>query len=242
MELFTEIKRITVSKEIMLQIKESILNGKIKSGEKIPSERELTERFNVSRNMVREAIRGLEMTGYLEIHQGPRGGAFVRDFTPDRFSDYFLDFYIADKLSVKDLNQARLHVEPEVAKLAAKNINLQSSLLLEKTLKGEVFEDKLEDRLRSLTAIHCVLAEVCGNSFYEIMVNSLIAITHEIILNTFEEGDPILHGEGQHDRIVQTVLDKDPEGAAREMTDHLKKFAEAFIELDRRYKQKMANG
>ena len=240
MELFKKINRLTVSREIMLQIKEAILNGKIKSGEKIPSERELTERFNVSRNMVREAIRGLEMSGYLEIHQGPNGGAFVTDFTHDRLSTGFLDFYIADKLTVQELNQARLYLEPEVARLAAKNINSQYSLLIKDALKKEIFAEKLKDRLKSLTAVHLVLAEMCGNFFYEICVNSLINITHEIVLNTFQDGDVPIHGTGQHDQIVEMVLEGNPEGAAQAMKDHLIKFAEAFVALDKKYREKMS--
>ena len=240
MELFKKINRLSVSREIMLQIKESILNGSIKSGEKIPTERELTERFHVSRNMVREAIRGLEMSGYLEIHQGPRGGAFVKDFTPDRLSTGFLDFYIADRLTVMELNQARLYLEPEVARSAAKNINPRNSQLIMETLKKEIFAEKLEDRLKILTAIHCVLAEMCGNFFYEIMVNSLINITHEIILNTFQDGeDPPLHGVGQHDQIVETVLEGNPDGAARAMKDHLLKFSVALVDPDKKFRKKM---
>jgi DNA-binding FadR family transcriptional regulator len=96
--------------------------------------------------------------------------------------------------------------------------------------------------MRSLTAVHCVLAEICGNSFYEIMVNSLISISHEIILNTFEEGDAPLHGLGQHDQIVQAVLSKDPGKAAQAMKDHLIKFAEALVELDSKYRQKLFVG
>ncbi|MBN1848474.1 MAG: FadR family transcriptional regulator [Deltaproteobacteria bacterium] len=240
MELFKKINRLTVAKEIMLQIKEAILNGQLKSGEKIPSERELTERFNVSRNMVREAIRGLEMSGYLEIQQGPFGGAFVKDFTHDRLSTGFLDFYIADKLTVHELNQARLYLEPEVARLAAKNIHSKDRKRIRDALKEEIFAEKLEDRLKSLTAVHLVLAEMCDNYFYEIWVNSLIRITHEIVLNTFQAGDVPIHGTGQHDQIVEMVLEGNPEGAAQAMKDHLIQFAEAFIALDKKYRKKMS--
>jgi GntR family transcriptional repressor for pyruvate dehydrogenase complex len=238
---FREIKRLTVPKEIMLQIKEFILSGKIKSGEKIPSERELTERFNVSRNMVREAIRGLEMSGYLEVHQGPQGGAFVTDFTHERVSNIFLDFYIANKLSVVDLSQARLLLEPEVARLAANNIDSRSELILMEALKKEVLADDLEERMRSLTAVHLVLAEICGNSFYEIIVNSLIAITYEIVSYTFsKDGHPIIHGLRKHDQIVRAVLRRDPEKAAQAMRDHLQEFTEAFIDFDKKYKRKLS--
>jgi len=241
-ELFKEIKRIPVSKEIMNQLKDLILNGKIKTGEKIPSERELTEQFNVSRNMVREAIRGLEMLGYLEIHQGAQGGAFVRDFTHDRLSNVFLDFYLADRLSVKDLVQARLFIEPEVARLAASHLTNEGSLLLIESLRQEQLKEDIKERIESLTAVHFVLAKICGNKFYEIMVHALIAISLEIIVNTFEKGsDPLLHGLGKHDDIVQAVLNKDAEAAGTLMSKHLEEFAWAFENLDQRYKHKRSS-
>jgi DNA-binding FadR family transcriptional regulator len=233
-ELLNEIKRVPISKEIMSQLRELILNGKIKTGEKIPSERELTERFNVSRNMVREAIRGLEMLGFLEIHQGAQGGAFVRDFTHDRLSNIFLDFYLADRLSVPDLVQARLLVEPEVARLAAKNITREGSLLLLEALKNECFKEDMRDRIENLVAVHCALAKLCGNTFYDIMVNALIAISQEIIVNTFEKGrDEPIHGYGRHDEIVKAVLDGDSKKAAESMSEHLQVFAKAFGNFDK---------
>ena len=238
-ELFKEIKRVPVSKEIMNQLRELILNGKIKTGEKIPSERELTERFQVSRNMVREAIRGLETLGYLEIHQGAQGGAFVKDFTHDRLSNIFLDFYLADRLSVPDLVQARLLVEPEVARLAAENITREGSLLLLEALKNECFKEDMKDRIENLVAVHCILAKICGNTFYDIMVNALIAITQEIIVNTFKkERDEPIHGYGQHDEIVKAVLAGDPKKASESMLQHLQGFARAFDNFDKIQKGK----
>lgn len=240
-ELFKEIKRLPISKEIMNQLRNSILNGKIKTGEKIPSERELTEQFKVSRNMVREAIRGLEMLGYLEIHQGSQGGAFVKDFTHDRLSNVFVDFYLADKLSIQDLLEARLFIEPEVARLAAKNIDTQGSLLLLETLKQESFKDDMVERLESLGAVHIALAKLCNNTIYDIMVNSLIAISQEIILNTFKNGvDAPLHGVGKHDEIVKAVLNGDSVQAKEHMFQHLMEFSEACEDLDKKYKGKHA--
>jgi len=58
---FKPIRQIRVSEEVLSQLKESILLGKFKSGEKLPSERELTEEFQVSRGVIREAIRALEL-------------------------------------------------------------------------------------------------------------------------------------------------------------------------------------
>ena len=60
---FTPIKQVRVYEEVLKQLKYSILAGRYRSGEKLPSERELSLQFQVSRVVVREAIRSLEMTG-----------------------------------------------------------------------------------------------------------------------------------------------------------------------------------
>jgi len=66
---FRPIRQFRVSEEVLSQLKESILLGKFKSGEKLPAERELTEEFQVSRSVVREAIRALEITGFVILRQ-----------------------------------------------------------------------------------------------------------------------------------------------------------------------------
>jgi len=83
MSYFKPIKQSRLSEEVLSQLKEAILLGKFKSGQKIPSERELTEAFQVSRGVVREAIRALEITGFVVLRQGPAGGAFVTDLSFD---------------------------------------------------------------------------------------------------------------------------------------------------------------
>ena len=171
MGLFPDVSKAPVSKVVMLHIKNAILSGQLQFEDKIPPERELAAGFNVSRNMVREAIRALEIAGYLEIRQGPKGGAFVREFTPDRLSDGFLDFYIARKLNLKELNDVRLHIEPEVARLAAESMNPDNAQRLQSVVDDEYMADAIDERVTNLKNFHLVLAEVSGNYFYEIIIN-----------------------------------------------------------------------
>ncbi len=84
---FQPIKQSNATEEVLGQLKEAILRGTIKEGEKLPSERELSSFFNVSRGVVREAIRGLKATGFVEIKQGPLGGAFVKEISLGAFRD-----------------------------------------------------------------------------------------------------------------------------------------------------------
>ncbi|MGD8741085.1 MAG: GntR family transcriptional regulator, partial [Desulfobacterales bacterium] len=90
MGAFKPIRQFRFSQQVLSQLKESILIGKFKSGEKLPSERELTEEFQVSRGVIREAIRILEITGFVVLRQGPTGGAFVTDLSFDHVGNSFL--------------------------------------------------------------------------------------------------------------------------------------------------------
>jgi GntR family transcriptional regulator, transcriptional repressor for pyruvate dehydrogenase complex len=239
MELFQDISKVPLSKVVMLHIKNAILSGQLKFKDKIPPERELAAGFKVSRNMVREAIRALEMAGYLEIRQGPKGGAFVREFTPDRLSDGFLDYYIAQKLNIKELNDVRLHIEPEVARLAAEKMTSDNSHRLQKVVDDEYMADPIDDRVTNLTDFHRVLAEVSGNYFYEIIINVLVSITKEIVVAGYRKGDAVVHGTGQHNEILEAVLGRKPDRAAEAMRDHLTKFSQGLIGLEKEYRKRM---
>ena len=76
---FKPVKQDRIAVAIVNQLKAAILSGRFKPGERMPTERELTEQFQVSRVVVREAIRELEIKGFVKILQGPSGGAYVTD-------------------------------------------------------------------------------------------------------------------------------------------------------------------
>ncbi|MBN2418653.1 MAG: FadR family transcriptional regulator [Deltaproteobacteria bacterium] len=240
MEFFQDISKAPLSKVVMLHIKNAILSGQLKFEEKIPTERELAAGFKVSRNMVREAIRALEMAGYLEVRQGPKGGAFVKEFTPDRLSGGFLDYYLAKKLTMEELTNVRLHIEPEVARLAAININPENSALLQSIIDSEYMADSIDDRVVSLTKFHLALSEICGNFFYEIIINTLVSITREIVVAGYRGGDTVVHGLEQHNEILMAVLDGDPEKASSAMLDHLTKFSNGMIEFEEKYRHRIS--
>ena len=239
MEIFQDIRKAPLSKVVMTRIKNAILNGQLKFEDKIPTERELAAGFNVSRNMVREAIRALEIAGYLEIRQGPKGGAFVREFTPDRLSEGFLDYYLANKLTIKEMNDVRLHIEPEVARLAAGNNDSDMGLQLKKAVENEYMAGPIDERVTSLTNFHLALAAMCGNFFYEIIINVLVAITKEIVIAGYREGDMVVHGTGQHNYILKAVLNGESDKAAKAMRDHLTEFSFGVIDTEKKYHERM---
>ena len=104
---------------IVAHLERAIYDGGLECGDKLPSERELGRRFGASRVAVREALRALEHRGLLEVRQGSSGGHFVRSVDASVMSRDFRTLLRLGRLTAAQLTEARLMMEPEVARLAA---------------------------------------------------------------------------------------------------------------------------
>ncbi|MEN6616296.1 MAG: FadR/GntR family transcriptional regulator [Syntrophorhabdus sp.] len=238
MSTFTPIKPSRVSREVTEQLKQSILLGQFKPGDKFPSERELAEQFQVSRVAIREAIRSLENSGFIVTRQGITGGAFVTDLSFQQLANSFLDLFLAEKISIPELYQVRRLIEPEVARLAALRVTpdyekrLQEALEAEKT-PGPTVSEEVDRK----TTIHYILAEMCGNRFLEALVVSVMKLTKRVV-EAVNPDTQKLHPAGLHDAAVKAVIAGDPDAAAREMENHAVAFGKNLMEMEDEYHQK----
>ena len=235
---FRPIKTSRVFEDVLIQLKEAILLGVYKSGDKLPSERELTLEFQVSRGVIREAIRALELSGFVAMRQGPTGGAFVTDLTFNQVGNAFLDLFLANKLSMAEVAQVRLHVEPKVAELAALNFSPLYEKILEDAEKEEFVTPKsYEERIERLTEVHRILAKICANHFFEAIVRSMLKLTAEVVLEV-EPDHESLHGPGEHRSVIDAVIKGDGEGASQAMKQHLLRLSDSFIGMEKIYRQR----
>jgi GntR family transcriptional repressor for pyruvate dehydrogenase complex len=239
MAFFTPIKTSRASEDVFSQLKTSILSGVFTSGSKLPSERELTEEFQVSRGVIREAIRMLELSGFLSIRQGHGGGAYVTDLTLSHVANAFLDLFQTNTLSMAEVAQVRLYIEPEVARLAALNFKAAHTRQLDEAeAKEHISFKSLPDQISSLTIVHKVLAGICGNQFFEAIVRSMLKITAEMVQKVVPDPDD-LHRPGEHHQIIEAVKAGDGPRARDEMARHLKDFLINIVELEKEYRRKM---
>lgn len=227
---FEPINKLDATEEVFNQLKKAIFSGDLRKGDKLPSERELAKLFNVSRGVVREAIRALKTTGFVEIKQGPLGGAFVREKTGNLLESGLSALYHSNKLSISEVGHVRQFIEPQIARLATLNVNDEYREQLETAL----YQEKqpfvsTDDYIQKLTAVHLILAEMCGNEIFKTMLVVLTSLTHQIVKALSPDEVYSLHPTGDHDKIVASVLLGDPEGAEESMALHSSCFGEAFI-------------
>src|SRR3989475_9716028 len=111
------IKSTRIYEEIVRQVKQLIAEGRLKTGDRLPPERELAEKFVVSRTSVREALRALESLGFIEIRAGE--GTFVREMSVDELVGPLALVLTSQREAIGELFEARRGLEPAIAALAA---------------------------------------------------------------------------------------------------------------------------
>ena len=238
MAIFRPVRQLRVFEEILAQLKQSILTGRFRPGDKLPTERELVEQFQVSRVAIREALRTLENSGFIETRQGANGGAYVTDLSFEFLANAFVDLFLADKISIPELHRVRLIIEPEIARLAAVAITPEYTDRLRKALEAEEIPiSSLSEDIQIKTAVHYILAEMCGNRFLEAIVRSAMKLTHTLI--QMVNPDPsAMHPAGMHRPVIEAVLRGDPEASSIAMHKHTLEFGETLIKMEKAYREK----
>ena len=118
-EGFTPARRLRPFEDVANQIAERIQSGVIRSGERLPAERELCESFGVSRPTLREALRGLEALGIVETRAGAHGGTFAVVPSLNHIADALSTLVNLKGATSQHLDELRASFEPENAWWAA---------------------------------------------------------------------------------------------------------------------------
>src|ERR1700684_3677403 len=110
-DIFSPVSMGRISEVIVEQVRQLMRSGQLKLGDRLPAERDLCERFGVSRVTVREALRMLESSGLVEIRVGARGGAFVTAPSSDRVGEGLADLVSLSVISTMDMSEVRMVLE-----------------------------------------------------------------------------------------------------------------------------------
>jgi GntR family transcriptional regulator, transcriptional repressor for pyruvate dehydrogenase complex len=126
--------------EIVKQLRMLISKERLKPGDKLPSERELSERLNVGRSSVREALRALELLGLIETRRGE--GTFIRDFKGNQLVQLLSTFILQDEKAISDVLETKYCIEMDCLKLVVRRCNDSSISSLKESLINNIVTDE----------------------------------------------------------------------------------------------------
>lgn len=145
--------------EILKKIQAIIVEDRLQAGDKLPSERELSDRLNAGRSSVREALRALELLGLIETRRGE--GTFIREATGHRLVEVLASFILNDKKARQDLQETRNIVIKDCMELATMRItSLEISKLEQLTKKMEQSPQEINNLCQ---AFEISVIQSCGN-------------------------------------------------------------------------------
>jgi GntR family transcriptional repressor for pyruvate dehydrogenase complex len=104
--------------QVCNQIRGQLASGQLKAGDKLPPERELCLRFAVSRSVLREALRSLEIAGVITLKKGGSGGSFIAESNPKRVTQALADMMNLGAMSLSDLTEVRSLIMADAIRLA----------------------------------------------------------------------------------------------------------------------------
>jgi GntR family transcriptional regulator, transcriptional repressor for pyruvate dehydrogenase complex len=236
--LFTEVKRSRSSDDVVTQIKDAIIGGRLKTGDRLPNERELCGVFGVSRPTLREGLRTLEVLGVIEIRPGAAGGIFVSEPQGDHLGAALGALLRFRHATVDDLAEFRVSFEGETARWAARRADAEDVAQL--TEIAERFSELAkEDGLpwRVLVeidlAFHEALAEASKNAVRVGIMLGIHRALHEASSSLDEYASPAVRRRigTELRQVAAAVAAHDPTRAVRLMRAHVKKFSELEREV-----------
>lgn len=207
--------------KIVEQIQSQIVGGKLRPGDRLPAERDLAEKFHVSRTAVREAVKTLREKGLVEGHPGR--GTFVTDGTASAMRGSLgLMMKIGGTNGASNLAEVREIFEPEIAALAAKNATKEQIALMREAVAA--MDEKLNDAEAFVEAdlnFHLALARATQNTLIPSLIDPIVDLLREERKGTFQRGGA-LHGQQHHKRILEAISQRNAEAARAAMRAHLK--------------------
>ena len=214
------IKSTRIYEEIVRQIKAMIAEGRLKSGDQLPPERDLAEKFLVSRTSVREALRALESVGLIEIRPGE--GTFVREISVEALVEPLALVLLSQRAMIEELFEARRMLEPLIAGLAAHRATKDEVQEMERILEAQAKEiNDGNTGLAQDAAFHAAIGTAAHNRAITRIVHAvmdLLAQSREEAIST--PGRPTRSHE-DHQRILAAIRAGDASGAERAMLDHV---------------------
>lgn len=215
--------------DVIRQLRERIYSGELQPGDRLPAERRLAEQFQVSRNMVREALRMLEITGVVELRRGAAGGAFICHGRPEFVARSLSDMMRLGGFSLSDITEARLWLSSTIVRAACDRATEDDFARLDANI-AEATELAARNDWASVAVVniefHNLLASASGNPVLTMIQRSVMEVMREISLSAGPIRSDVTIASRV--RFLRHLRQRDAERAVAEMEENLRLVHEFF--------------
>jgi DNA-binding FadR family transcriptional regulator len=232
--MFKKAKQSRVFQDVVEQIQDAIISGKLEPGTKLPAERELKDMFNTSRGTLREALRVLEQKGLIEIKLGVSGGAIVKQIDAEPIVESLALLVRSGGISLEHLAEFRIKIEGSLMELAASRATKDDINVLQALYdKAKAYADKddIVNFLKTDEKIHGVIGTMSRNPVFQFVQQSI----HDNIHQYYEEYFPMNKESVKEnledlEKIIQAMKVNDADTACAIIVDHVKRFNDKMHE------------
>ena len=203
-----------ISDSIINQIRDAVMSGQYKIGDKIGSEKDLLSQLNVSKATLREALRVLETMGMVEIRKGLSGGVFVAEVDMKATLVSILNFLNFQAVSIRDITMVRYILEPAIVQLAAPLINEEDVRKIKEMIKSESEGLETTDPIKGIS-FHRYLARMTNNPILILIMDFIDNLVADIKIKENLGADFYEAVTVYHNRILDCIHRRDIAEAIR---------------------------
>lgn len=216
------------SEEIYFQIRQLIMDGEIKAGDRLPSERKMMEMMQRSRPTIREAMRMLEREGYIKTIPGS-SGAVVQECSVDNAVQSLENIIQFQKLTIENILEFRMIDETQAAKLAAIRRTDEDIIMMQEILqKAESCLEFPQQFIDFDVQFHIQIAKASKNEMFCIMLQVCrniigLSLMDKLTIGSVEmKKNKCINILKAHKAIFEAIKNRDENSASSEMHKHLK--------------------
>ena len=229
----TAIVKSSISKQIAEQLREAIVNGQFKIGERLPTEDELAQRYGVSRPSVREALKRLAAQNLVRAKRGPSGGNFVikpsYEDLAESLSGAATLLVGLGALGIDEIIEARRALQGSCLELAAKNATTEQIDNIEQALLRQQDPDITDEAFcQADVAFHRARVDAADNGMLRFVmytvIEALIPVTNMVVTVVRERSDII----SLHRKMLEQLEQRNAAGLNAVMDDLLDYLLEKF--------------
>ncbi len=231
--LFRPIKLRRAFDEISGEIKRLIFKGILKPGDRLPSESELASHFGVGRQTIREALRLLELSGFISMQKGGAGGPLVVDTILNTISNSFLDAFQMGRITIDELTTARLAIEKMVLEslFARSPDQAEIQALRENVSQARKKVDVGVQAYEENTQFHKLLARASRNHLFLILMESIMTVVAHFRSILGVNLELSVRSIAAHEQTIDALVKGNRKKALLVLEAHLVEIGERFKEL-----------